>query len=170
MAQPTFFQKPSPTTLADAVAFKAAHPQAVIIAGATELGVWRNKRGLEPAVLLSLQRIPGLDRIAVAPDRMTFGANVTWSQVEEAVRSLLPQFHRIVERFGSPQIRHAATLVGNVANGSPIADSLPLMCVMDADVEIVGPRGSRRRSINGFLMPKTSCMSKPESGERYGDR
>jgi xanthine dehydrogenase small subunit len=143
----TFF---APVTLPDAVAFKAAYPDAVIVAGATELGVLRNKRGYEPAKLLCLSRIPGLGTIETTPDHMAIGANVTWSQVEEAVRKPLPQFHRIVERFGSPQIRHAATLVGNVAHGSPIADSLPLFMVLDAEIEIVGPHGARRRSINGF--------------------
>jgi xanthine dehydrogenase small subunit len=140
----------APTTLSDAIAFKAGNPDTVIIAGATELGVLRNKHGYEPIRMMSLARIPSLSALESAPDRMTFGANVTWAQVEAAVREPVPQFHRIVERFGSPQIRHAATLVGNVAHGSPIADSLPLLSVMDAELEIVGPNGTRRRSINGF--------------------
>jgi xanthine dehydrogenase small subunit len=140
----------APTTIAEAVAFKVAHPQAVVVAGATELGVDRNKRGFDPLTLLSLSRIRELDRLEVGPDRLTFGANVTWAQVEGVIRERLPQFLRIVERFGSPQIRHAATLVGNVANGSPIADVLPLLSVMDAEVELTGSNGSRRRSINGF--------------------
>jgi xanthine dehydrogenase small subunit len=140
----------APTSLGDAIAFKAANPDAVIVAGATELGVQRNKRGFEPANYLSLHRIAELDELQVSADELTIGANVTWSQIEEVVRERLPQFVRIVERFGSPQIRHVATVVGNVANGSPIADSLPLLMVMDAQLEIVGPNGTRRRSINGF--------------------
>jgi xanthine dehydrogenase small subunit len=132
------------------VAFKAANPDVVIVAGATELGVWRNKRAYDPAMLLSLGRIAELDSIEATPTDIAFGANVTWSQIEGAVRERLPQFYRIIERFGSPQIRHTATLVGNVANGSPIADSLPLLFVMDAEIEIVGPHGTRRRSIHGF--------------------
>src|SRR5207245_10280829 len=66
------------------------------------------------------------------------------------VRDTIPEFHRIVERFGSPQIRNVATLVGNVAHGSPIADSLGLLSVMDAELELLSVRGTRRRSINGF--------------------
>ena len=91
-----------------------------------------------------------MDAIESTPQSISFGANVTWSQVETALRERLPQFRRIVERFGSPQIRNVATLAGNIANGSPIADSLPLLMVMDAQLEIVGSRGSRTRSINGF--------------------
>jgi xanthine dehydrogenase small subunit len=140
----------APTTLDDAVAFKAKYPDAVIVAGATELGVLRNKKDFEPPTLLSLARIPGLGVMSYADGRIVFGANVTWAQVERAVREPLPEFHRIVERFGSPQIRNVATLVGNVAHGSPIADSLGLFSVMDAELELVSVRGTRRRSINGF--------------------
>jgi len=140
----------APTNLEDAVAFKAANPSAIIVAGATEIGVLRNKRGYDPSAILSLARIAGLDTIDQRTDRMSFGANVTWSQVEQAVRERLPEFYKIIVRFGSPQIRHAATLVGNVAHGSPIADSLGLLCVMDAQLEIMGLGGTRRRSINGF--------------------
>lgn len=140
----------APTNLDDAVAFKAANPSAIIVAGATEIGVLRNKRGYEPSAILSLTRIPSLDVIDEKPGQLTFGANVTWAQVEHAVRERLPEFYKIIVRFGSPQIRHAATLVGNVAHGSPIADSLGLLTVMDAELEIMGLGGKRRRSINGF--------------------
>jgi xanthine dehydrogenase small subunit len=146
-ARRTFF---APTTLDDAVAFNAEHPDAVIVAGATEIGVLRNKKKYEPQTLLSLARIQGLGVMSYSDGRIVFGANVTWSQLERAVREPLPEFHRIVQRFGSPQIRNVATLVGNVAHGSPIADSLGLLSVMDAELELVSVRGTRRRSINGF--------------------
>src|SRR5262249_49897287 len=62
----------------------------------------------------------------------------------------LPEFYRIIIRFGSPQIRNVSTLVANVAHGSPIADSLPFLLVMDADVELLSRRGNRRVKLNGF--------------------
>ncbi len=140
----------APTTLADAVAFKAANPAAVLVSGGTELGVLRNKRGYDPDTLLSLARVPGLDRIEHDGDRLLIGANVTWSQIEREVAPLIPAFGPIVRRFGSPQIRNVGTLAGNVVNGSPIADSLPLLMVLDAEVEIAGPRGTRTRPLAGF--------------------
>jgi xanthine dehydrogenase small subunit len=140
----------APTTLAEAVAFKAKHPDAVVMAGATELGVWRNKKNFEPQVLLSLARIEELDAISANQQQIAFGANVTWTSVEKAVKEPLPEFVPIIQRFGSPQIRNAGTLAGNVANGSPIADSLALLSVLDASLELVGPRGTRQRSLNGF--------------------
>ncbi len=140
----------APTVLADAVAFKADHPNAVVIAGGTELGVLRNKRGEDPAAILTLARIPGLRSIDQMDDRVVIGANVTWAQVERDLVPILPALDPIVRRFGSPQIRAVATLAGNVIHGSPIADSLPLLLVMDAELELVSPRGLRRRPINGF--------------------
>jgi len=110
----------------------------------------RRLKRIEPATMLSLARIAELNAVESTAQSISFGANVTWSQVETALHERLPQFRRIVERFGSPQIRNVATLAGNIANGSPIADSLPLLMVMDAQLEIVGPRGSQSRSINGF--------------------
>src|SRR5262249_32253761 len=100
--------------------------------------------------LLSLARVPGLNEITCADDAVAIGANVTWTQVEAFARRALPEFHQIIVRFGSPQIRSVATLVGNVAHGSPIADALPLLCVMDAELELVGMAGTRRVKINGF--------------------
>ena len=101
--------------------------------------------------MLSLARIAELDaRSNRTPDGMTFGANVDLDAGRRGIArasAAVPSHRR---RFGSPQIRNVATLVGNVANGSPIADSLPLLLVMDAELEIAGPEGPRRRSINGF--------------------
>jgi xanthine dehydrogenase small subunit len=140
----------APARLEDAVGFKSAHPQAVVVAGGTELGVLRNKRGDDPAAILSLARIPGLQSIDRDGDQVVIGANVPWAQIERELQPILPAFEPIVRRFGSPQIRAVATLAGNVVHGSPIADSLPLLLVMDAELELIGPTGSRRRPINGF--------------------
>jgi xanthine dehydrogenase small subunit len=140
----------APPTIADAVAFRSANPTSVVMAGGTELGVWHNKRGDDPAAILSLGRIPGLRSIERHADSVTIGANVTWGQVERELLPILPALEPIVRRFGSPQIRNVATVAGNIVNGSPIADSLPLLLVMDAELELVGPKGSRRRPINGF--------------------
>ena len=143
----TFF---APHRLDEAVEFKARHPDAVIVAGGTELGVLRIKKGFDPAMLLSLAHVPGLSEITSDGATVAIGANVTWTQVEAFARKALPEFHQIIVRFGSPQIRNVSTLVGNVAHGSPIADALPLLCVMDAELELVGMAGKRRVKINRF--------------------
>ena len=143
----TFF---APKSLTEAVEFKASGPEVVVVSGATELGVLRNKRGYEPRSLLSLARIPGLGGIEFDDNRVSIGANATWTDIERDLLPKLPALGPIVRRFGSPQIRNVATLAGNVVNGSPIADSLPLLMVLDAELEISGTKGTRRRPLNGF--------------------
>jgi len=140
----------APQSLAEALEFKVSHPGAVVVSGATELGVLRNKRGIEPAAMLSLSRVPGLDTFEVSENSIMIGANVTWARLEAELLPVLPQFGPIVKRFGSPQIRHVATLAGNIVNGSPIADSLPMLLVLDSELEITGPQGTRRRPLHGF--------------------
>jgi xanthine dehydrogenase small subunit len=143
----TFF---GPRRLEDAVEFKAGNPQAVIVSGATELGVLRNKKGIDPPVLLSLTFVPGLAAISCVDHTAAMGANVTWTQVEAFFRDVVPEFSQLIRRFGSPQIRNVATLVANVAHGSPIADSLPFLFVMDAELELISLHGDRRVKVNEF--------------------
>ena len=140
----------APRTLAAAIEFKTRHPGAAIVAGGTELGVVRNKAGLEPATILRLADVPDLDRIDVAGDAVTIGANVTWTQVEDFAKETWPEFHRIIVRFGSPQIRNVATMIANIANGSPIADSLPFLAVMEAELDLLGPAGLRTVKLVDF--------------------
>jgi len=104
-----------------------------------------------------------LDTLAITNREIVVGANTTWAEVEEIARVSLPAFLEFVQRFGSPQIRNVGTLVGNIANGSPIADSLGLLTVLDASVELVSPRGSRRRALNGFYTGYKKRIWRPTS-------
>ena len=70
-----------PDCLEDAIAFKADNPEAVIVSGGTELGVSRNKRGIEPKILLSIAAVPELDQVARNEDAVSVGANVTWAML-----------------------------------------------------------------------------------------
>jgi xanthine dehydrogenase small subunit len=145
--QRTFF---SPRVLEEAVAFKARHPEALIVSGGTEVGVLRNKQAFDPPTLLSLTRVPGLGEITRAPEGLVIGANATWTEIEGCCKDLLPEFYNIVRLFGSPQIRNVATLAGNLAHGSPIADSLCFLLVMGAELELVGAGGGRRVPVDRF--------------------
>jgi xanthine dehydrogenase small subunit len=139
-----------PGRLEQAVAFKAANPGTVIIAGGTELGVLRNKQGLEPAHLLSLAGLGELKQITREGDVLSVGAGVTWAALEAYARGVVPVIAELTLRFGSPQIRSVATLVGNIAHGSPVADSLCLLMIAGAELELVGAGGTRRLAIDAF--------------------
>jgi xanthine dehydrogenase small subunit len=139
-----------PSTIEEAIKYKSDNPGAVIIAGGTDVSVNMNKRGFEPQQLLSFANLSDLDLVSVTDGMMTVGAKVTMAQLEDYFRMRVPEFHNILWVFGSPQIRNAATLAGNIANASPIGDTPPFLMVMDAVLELTGSRGTRPVRINEF--------------------
>lgn len=139
-----------PTTLAEALRLRSAHPDAVVVAGATDLGVQINKRRTDPAKFLGLGLVDELRRLEASGGAIHVGAGVIWSELERLCESAAPEFARVLSVFASPQIKNVGTLVGNVVNASPIADSLPFLFVVDAAVLIASPSGSREVNINHF--------------------
>ncbi len=139
-----------PTQLKDAIEFKAANPKCVIVQGATDFGVWCNKRGFSPGAVLSLDALSDLGDIDVNGNVLEVGGRVTLTQLEEFVAGKLEPLSVILDRFGSPQIKNAGTLAGNIANASPIADTLPFLYVSDARLELTGRGGARTVPITSF--------------------
>ncbi len=139
-----------PTSIEDATKFKADHPKTVIVQGATDFGVWRTKRNFTPEAVMTLDALDGLGEIAIDKDTLVVGGRVTLTQFEHAIRGLVPELAQIMDRFGSPQIKNAGTLAGNIANASPIADSLPFLYVMNARLELTGATSKREVPIASF--------------------
>ncbi|MBV8519428.1 MAG: FAD binding domain-containing protein [Acidobacteria bacterium] len=139
-----------PKTLADAIAFKSEQPRCVIVQGGTDFGVWCNKRNFVPPAVLSLDGVEGLSDISVDGRELVVGARVPLAEFERAVRDLVPELREIMDRFGSPQIKNAGTLAGNIANASPIADTLPFLYVTGATLELTGLAGIRRVAVADF--------------------
>jgi len=137
----------APATLEDAIAFRKEH-NATIVQGGTDVGVWINKRNYRAPAMLSLAKIASLKELREEDGAIVAGANVTLTQLEAFVRDRIPELYKILSIFGSPQIKNAGTLVGNIANGSPIGDTLPYLLVADASLEING--GERTVPINSF--------------------
>jgi xanthine dehydrogenase small subunit len=141
-----------PTDIDSAIEFKAAHPNTVIVQGATDFGVWRTKRGFTPEALLSLDAIDGLGDLRIDDRTLVVGGRVSLAQFEASVRELVTELAPIMDRFGSPQIKNAGTLAGNIANASPIADTLPFLFVANATLELTGTAGARLVPIRDFYL------------------
>ena len=139
-----------PITVADAVQFKAANPTAVPVAGATDVGVQVNKGIRDPRIILALGAIAELRTITPDNGGLNIGATATLADLERRSEELCPEFAKMLWRHGSPLIRNAGTLAGNIANGSPIGDTMPALFVLDAQVELTGPNGARRVNMNEF--------------------
>jgi len=149
----------SPATLAEALAARGT-PGTRVVAGATDLGVLWNKGMLRPRHWLDLTRIAGLRGIAIEETAegpvLVAGPLATWTDLLAVCRTHREQQEHlgeavpILEAFGGPQIRHVGTLGGNIVNGSPIADSLPLLFVLEATLELESASGTRVVPIDRF--------------------
>ncbi len=123
-----------------------AHPDATLIAGATDVGLWVTKDLRELSTVAFLNRCWDLQRIdALEPDRVRVGAGVTMQAFLETAEGIHLTYGELVRRYGSEQVRAAATIGGNIANGSPIGDNPPPLIAIGAVVHL--RKGARRREM-----------------------
>lgn len=140
----------SPPDLESTLKALEANPQATLVAGATDIGVRINKSPTIPSVIIDLNRVEELSEARIESGELVLGARTNWTTIADICRDAIPEFHKIVSVFGAPQIRHVGTIGGNIANASPIADSLPFLHVMEAVLELRSTNGVREVNINDF--------------------
>jgi xanthine dehydrogenase small subunit len=140
----------APVTLEEAIAFKRGHPGCTIVQGGTDVGVWVNKRNYAAPATLSLAKIASLNELREDDGAIVVGANTTLADFETFIVDRIPELARIMAVFGSPQIKNAGTLIGNIANGSPIGDTLPYLFVAGAMLEMND--GTRSVPIDRFYL------------------
>ncbi|WP_299077141.1 xanthine dehydrogenase small subunit [uncultured Ruegeria sp.] len=123
----------------------AQYPDATLVAGATDVGLWVTKqlRDLDPVIFLN--GCDDLKEITITEEKIRFGAMVDMNRMGEALADLHPSYAEMIRRYASVQVRHAATLGGNIANGSPIGDNPPALIALNADVHL--RKGDVQRSI-----------------------
>lgn len=151
-----------PVTLEQAAEFRAGNPGCAIVAGGTDLGVQVNKGVRRPDVTMSLLAVPELRTIECVPGAIVVGATATLTELQRAFAAV-PEFAQYLEWFGSPPIRNAGTLAGNLANGSPIGDMLPPLFVLEAKVELTSAGGGRRAvDVNDFYTGYRQTVMRPD--------
>ncbi|MDY0871073.1 xanthine dehydrogenase small subunit [Dongia rigui] len=123
----------------------AAHPQATLVAGGTDVGLWVTKQHRNLAEVIALSGVADLQNIVETSTHLSLGAAVTYAQLLPVLAPLWPDFAEVVRRLGSAQIRNVATIGGNIANGSPIGDGPP--CLIALDAALVLRQGKTRRSL-----------------------
>lgn len=133
-----------PATLAEAVAARAAHPDWTPLAGGTDLMVDAPKRPA-PAGIIDLWALPELRGISDDRGGLRLGAGTSWLEVQEDARvhAQAPILVAAAREIGALQIQARGTVGGNVANSSPVGDSLPVFLALDAELELVSVRGAR---------------------------
>ena len=151
-----------PAFLEEALEFKKKNKHVTVIAGGTDISVQMNKERLEPNCIMSLTHLTGLEILEIENKTVTVGAKVTWTELGEFCQEHLPELDEIITIFASRQIKNAATLAGNIANASPIADSLPFLYVIDAEMELTALHGTRWVNINRFYHGYKNTEMKPD--------
>ncbi len=129
-----------------------ASPEHKFFAAATDLGVQYNKGHWQQQQVVSLNLIEELHRCEINQSRARIGARVTLSQLEQALTEVQPEWVEFMHIFASPQIKNNGTLIGNIANGSPIGDNLPFLLAINANLSIQGPNTHRTVNINDFYL------------------
>jgi xanthine dehydrogenase small subunit len=139
-----------PRSLPELLALRAAHPDAQVVAGCTDVGLWVTKMHMQFSRVLDVTRVAELRTIASAGDRLAIGAAATLTEAYAALVAQRPQLKTFANRFAGLPVRNSGTLGGNVANGSPIGDSMPLLIALGADVVLASTRGERRLPLEQF--------------------
>lgn len=138
-------QIPAPET-SDALAeWYMAHPNGTLIAGATDVGLWVTKHFTDLTDVAFLNRCTDLQQIDDQGDTLRIGAAATMTDVLAAMRDLHPSYAEMIRRYGSEQVRNAATIGGNIANGSPIGDNPPALIALGATLHL--RQGDTRRDM-----------------------
>ena len=133
----------SPTRLQDLLALRARHPEAQLVAGCTDVGLWVTKMHKRFARVLDTTQVKELRRIEQYKNHIAIGAAVTLTDAFAALVADRLQLASFAHRFAGLPVRNSGTLGGNVANGSPIGDSMPLLIALGANVVLMSVRGHR---------------------------
>ena len=135
----------APESADELAALYASHPDAVLVAGATDVGLTVTKALKEPERFLFLGGIQDLKAIDADPKTVRIGAMATFSEVGDMIGDMHPDLGELIRRFGSVQVRNAATIGGNIANGSPVGDSPPALIALGTTLHL--RRGNDRRDL-----------------------
>jgi xanthine dehydrogenase small subunit len=139
-----------PRSLNELLQLRSAHPGAQIVAGCTDVGLWVNKGHQEFAQILDVSRVAELRLVERYPHHVAIGAAVSLETAFSALVQDRPQLHTFAERFAGLSVRNSGTLGGNVANGSPIGDSMPLLIALKANVVLMSIRGHREMPLEAL--------------------
>jgi len=130
----------------------AKHPDATIVSGATDVGLWVTKQHRPPEKLVFIGDIASLQSIAEEEGGIQIGAGVKFSDALPRLRVLHPDLGELLRRLGSVQVRNSGTIGGNIANGSPIGDTMPALIALGAMLELGSARGARQLPLEDYFI------------------
>ena len=152
-----------PTTLSAALDLLQQHPDATLVAGATDLGLEMSWHRQHYPVLISLETIESLQQISHTETAVEIGAALPLSQIKASLHGSFPSLDEMLHWFAARQIRNRATLGGNLGTASPIGDLPPVLLALDASVKLVSAAGERELALADFF--KGYRQTELKSGE-----
>lgn len=144
------FFAPTDTDQLDAIL--ADYPDATLLAGGTDVGLWVTKLHRDLPDIVYLGNVAELHGIDDSGDELVIGAAVTHTDAYASIETHFPDFGEMLRRFASTLIRNSSTVGGNVANGSPIGDSMPVMIALGAGLVLRGPQGEREMPLEDYYI------------------
>jgi xanthine dehydrogenase small subunit len=128
------------------------HPDATIVAGATDVGLWITKKLAPLEKIIQVGRVAELAAIEESPAGFEFGAVVSLARAAPVLGAIDPDVAEVMRRFGSMQVRAAGTVGGNIANGSPIGDLAPMLIALNATLELRRGDQVRKLPLENFFL------------------
>jgi xanthine dehydrogenase small subunit len=153
----------APLTLEQLVQARADHPGATILSGSTDVGLWVTKQMRDLGDIIYINQVAALRQVSELDGMIEIGAAISLDDAYAAVcRHYGKELSELRQRFASLPIRNAGTLVGNVANGSPIGDSAPWLIALGADIVLLGKNGQRTMPLEDFYLDYQKKDLRPE--------
>jgi xanthine dehydrogenase small subunit len=151
----------SPRSLSELATLRDQLPEARLIAGGTDVGLWVTKQGRDLGEVIQLGAVAELKTLKIGAERMEIGAGVTLTDAFAALTAFEPQWAELARRFASVPIKNAGTLGGNVANGSPIGDSMPALIALGCRVVIQKKTATREMALEDFYIDLQKTALQP---------
>jgi len=151
----------APRTVAELAALRERLPEARVLAGGTDVGLWVTKQHRALGDLIAVGQVAELQRTEVEAGHLVIGAAVPLTDAFAAIEHHYPELGELFRRFGSPPIRNAGTLAGNVANGSPIGDGLPPLIALGARVSLRRGATARELALEDFYLAYQQTALQP---------
>lgn len=142
----------APRTSAEFASLYDAHPDATILSGGTDVGLWVTKQLRTLDTLIYLGSVEDLRRIDETDAEIKIWANVTLTEALPVLGACYPEYGELLRRFGGKQVRNVGTLCGNVANGSPIGDNPPVLIALNARMSLRRADATREIAVEDFFI------------------
>ncbi len=152
----------APRSLQALAEARQERPQARLVAGSTDMGLWVNKQFRALPDLISLNEVVELKAVHEAKGELHIGAAVPLQDAFHALTERVPAMREAALRFAGPPVRHAGTLGGNIANGSPIGDGAPMLMALGARLVLGSPRGTRELALDTFYLDYMKNRLQPD--------